>query len=151
MLSTIEKVILLKDVDLFSEMPDELLAEVASLLTEVELAAGQMVFAKGDNGDSLYVIVDGEVRVFDGAHTINHLGEGEVFGEMALLDTEPRMASVVAVSDTLMLRLEQEPFFDLMETRSEVARGVIRVLSARLRGRVAEVTELRSRERLGVG
>jgi hypothetical protein len=151
MLSTIEKVILLKDVDLFSEMPDELLAEVASLLTEVELAAGQMVFAKGDSGDSLYVIVDGEVRVFDGAYTINHLGEGEVFGEMALLDTEPRMASVMAVSDTLMLRLEQEPFFDLMETRSEVARGVIRVLSARLRGRVAEVTELRNRQQLGVG
>ncbi len=143
MLSTIEKVILLKDVELFAEMPDELLAEVASLLTEIELVAGQSIFAKGDSGDSLYIIVDGDVRVHDGKQTINHLGESEVFGEMALLDTQPRMASVTATTDTVLLRLEQEPFFDLMESRSEVARGVIRVLSARLRGRVEEVTLLR--------
>ncbi|MEZ4516764.1 MAG: cyclic nucleotide-binding domain-containing protein [Chloroflexota bacterium] len=139
MLSTIEKVILLKDVELFSEMPDELVAQVASLLSEMELAAGQPVFDKGDPGDSLYIIVDGEVRVFDGDQTINYLGESEVFGEMALLDAEPRMASVMATADTLLLRLEQEPFFDLMESRSEVARGVIRVLSARLRRRVEEI------------
>lgn len=145
MLSTIEKVIILKDVDLFTTTPDDLLAEVAGLLTEVEMAPGQRVFAKGQTGDSLYIIVSGRVRVHDGDNTINVLGESEVFGEMALLDPEPRMADVTAESDALLLRLDQGPFYDLMETRSEVARGIIRVLSNRLRRRVQEVSALRSK------
>ena len=102
MLTTIERVIILKDVELFAETPDELLAEVAGLLTEVELSPGQSVFAKGDAGDSLYIIVSGRVRVHDGDFTINWLGESEVFGEMALLDTETRMAGVTAEEDTLL-------------------------------------------------
>jgi len=144
MLTTIEKVILLKDADLFAETPDELLAEVAGLLTEVELAAGESVFAKGDAGDSLYVVVSGRVRVHDGDYTLNVLGESEVFGEMALLEPEPRMASVTAETDALLLRLDGEPFYELMDTRSEVARGIIRVLSRRLRQRAQEVTALRA-------
>ena len=144
MLTTIEKVIFLKDVDLFAETPDELLAEIAGLLTEVERPAGASVFGKGDAGDSLYIIVSGEVRIHDGDYMLNTLGESEVFGEMALLDPEPRMAAATAETDTLLLRLEQSPFYELMDTRSEVARGVIRVLSRRLRQRVQEVAALRS-------
>ena len=144
MLTTIEKVIFLKDVDLFAETPDELLAEIAGLLTEVERPAGASVFGKGDAGDSLYIIVSGEVRIHDGDYMLNTLGESEVFGEMALLDPEPRMAAATAETDTLLLRLEQSPFYELMDTRSEVARGVIRVLSRRLRQRVQEVATLRA-------
>ncbi len=95
-------------------------------------------------GDSLYIIVSGEIIVHDGDYTINTLGEAEVFGEMALLDPEPRMASATAESDALLLRLDQESFYELMDTRSEVARGIIRVLTARLRRRVSEVAELRA-------
>ena len=143
MLTTIEKVILLKDVELFAETPDELLAEVAGLLTEVELPAGQAVFQKGDPGDSLYIVVSGRVRVHDGDYMLNVLGESEVFGEMALLEPEPRMAGVTTETDALLLRLDGEPFFELIDTRSEVARGIIRVLSRRLRQRVQEVAALR--------
>ena len=144
MLSTIEKVIILKDVDLFAETPDELLAEVAGLLAEVEFAPGQAIFGKGDSGDSLYIIVSGEVRVHDGDYVINTLGESQVFGEMALLGPGPRMASATAETEALLLRLDQGPFYELMDTRSEVARGIIRVLSARLRQRVQEVASLRT-------
>lgn len=144
MLTTIEKVIILKDVDLFAETPDELLAEVGELLAEVEIAAGQPVFTKGEAGDCLYIVVSGRVRVHDSALTINMLGESEVFGEMALLDPETRMASVTAETDSLLLRLDQESFYELMDTRSEVARGIIRVLSSRLRSRVQEIATLRN-------
>ncbi len=95
-------------------------------------------------GDSLYIIVSGEIIVHDGDYTINTLGEAEVFGKMALLDPEPRMASATAESDALLLRLDQESFYELMDTRSEVARGIIRVLTARLRRRVSEFAELRA-------
>jgi len=145
MLSTIEKVIILKTVSIFAGTPDEILAEVASLLEEVELREGETIFEKGDAGDSMYIIVDGQVRVHDGGRTLNHLGEGDVFGEMAVLDTEPRVASVTAVEDTRLFRLDQEPFYELMDDRIEVARGIIRVLSGHLRARVRDLNDLRTR------
>ncbi len=145
MLSTVEKVLILKRVGIFAATPDETLSEVAALLGEVPLSAGQTIFEKGDLGDCMYIIVDGEVRVHDGQRTLNHLHAGDVFGEMALLDAEPRVASITAVVDTQLLRLDQEPFYELLEDRSEVARGIIRVLSRHLRARVQDLNELRSR------
>jgi HEAT repeat protein len=144
MLSTIEKVIILKGVNIFSSTPDEILAEVAAVLEEVTLQAGEIVFNKGDLGDSLYLIAVGKVQVYDGEHTLSLLSEGDVFGEMALLDPEPRSASVKALEDTRLLRLDREPFFDLMEDRIEVARGIIQILTRRLRARVVDLNALRS-------
>src|ERR687894_1111274 len=144
-LSTIEKVIILKTVGVFARLDDPLLAEVAELLEEEEVAAGQTIFTEGDLGTSMYIIVDGEVRVHSGAHALDHLREREVFGEMALLDPEPRLASVTAVVDSRLLRLEQQPFYELLEDRIEVARGIIQMLSQRLRGSVADLNELRGR------
>lgn len=135
MLTTVERVPALKKVDVCAATPDETLAAVAGLLEEVRVSAGQTVFQKGDLGECLYLVVDGEVRIHDGENTLSHLGEGDIFGETTLLDAEPRMASVTAVADTLLLRLASEPFFELMDDRPEVARGIIRVLSRRLRAR----------------
>jgi HEAT repeat protein len=145
MLSTIEKVLVLKGVRIFAETPDEILADVAQVLEEVEYNQEETIFEKGDLGDSMYIIIDGKVRVHDGENTLNHLGEREVFGEMALLDPEARVASVTAVEDTRLLRLEQEPFFELMQERIEVARGIIQVLTRYLRDRVKDLAEMRSR------
>ncbi|UCC86755.1 MAG: cyclic nucleotide-binding domain-containing protein [Anaerolineales bacterium] len=148
-LSTIERVVILKRVGIFANTPDQTLAEVAMLLEEVEQKAGQTIFRKGETGDCMYIIVDGEVRVHDGQRTLNHLGAGSVFGEMALLDSEPRVASVTTVTETRLLRLDQEPFYGLMDARIEVARGIIRVLSEHLRARVRDLNDARGRlERL---
>jgi hypothetical protein len=137
-LSTVEKVIILKSVDIFSETPDEVLAEVAPLLEEVEFEPGRAVFEKGDMGSALYVVIDGRVRVHDGTHTLRELGPRDIFGEMAALDPEPRSASVTATEPTRLFRLEQEGLYDLMADRIEVVRGVIRVLCQRLRVRAPE-------------
>jgi hypothetical protein len=145
MLSTIEKVIALKQASIFAETPDETLAEIAAVLQELALPAGKTLFEKGERGDSMYLIVDGEVRVHDGGHTLNHLHTGDVFGEMAVLDAEPRMASVTAVEDSQLLRLAQEPLSEVMADRSEVAQGIIRVLSRHLRARAGDLDELRAR------
>lgn len=143
MLSLIEKVIILKSVSIFAETPPSVLTEVARLLEEVELAPSQLLFAKGEPGRSLYLIVQGRVRVHDGDHTVKVLGPRTIVGEMAVLDLEPRLASVTALEDTLLLRLDQEALYELMSDRVEVARGIIRVLSGRLRNTVAELTHAR--------
>ncbi len=133
MLSTIEKVVILKTVGLFAETPDEVLADVAGLLEEVRYNTGEVVFNKGDIGNSMYMIVSGKVRVHDDNYTINKLGERQVFGEMALLDPAPRIATVTALEDTHLFRLRQEAFYELLDNRGEVARGIIRVLTSYLR------------------
>ncbi len=144
-LSTIEKVIILKTVSVFSRTPNDVLADVAALLEEVDAASDETIFNKGDLGDSLYVIVAGRVRVHDGERLLNYLGERDVFGEMALLDPEPRVASVTPVEPTHLLRLAQAPFYDLMADRPEVGTGLIRVLTGHLRARVRDVAELDTR------
>jgi AAA family ATP:ADP antiporter len=143
--STIEKVLILKHVAVFQQTPDDVLADIAGLLEEREVAAGEAIFHKGDLGDSLYIIITGKLRVDDGDHLLNYLGDSDVFGEMALLDTEPRIASVTAVEPTHVLRLDQAPFYELIVDRPEIAIGLIRVLTGRLRARVRDVTELNTR------
>ncbi|MFN2253044.1 MAG: cyclic nucleotide-binding domain-containing protein, partial [Candidatus Promineifilaceae bacterium] len=133
-------------VDLFGQSNDELLGQVALLLEEVELSGGQTLFHKGDPGHSLYIVAEGQVRVHDEEWTLAYLGEGEVFGEMALLDSEPRLASVTAVIPTQLLRLEQESFFELLEAEPELARGIIIMLSRRLRIRLGELSAQRESE-----
>jgi CRP-like cAMP-binding protein len=156
MLSTIEKVLILKTVGVFGRTPDDVLADVAALLEEVDVAAGETIFHKGDPGDSLLIIVAGRVCVNDGERLLNYLGERDVFGEMALLDTEARAASVSAVEPTRLLRLDQSLFYELLAERPEIAIGLIRVLSGHLRARIRDVSDLSAqveqlREGLGEG
>jgi CRP-like cAMP-binding protein/HEAT repeat protein len=133
MLSTIEKVIILKTVSIFAKTPDELLAEMASFLEEVEVKAGETIFEKGDMDKCLYLIIEGQVRIHDEERTLAHLGDRDVLGEMAVLDPQPRSASATAVADTRLFRLDQDLFYELMADRIEVARGIIQVLARRLR------------------
>ncbi|OQX12547.1 MAG: cyclic nucleotide-binding protein [Desulfobacteraceae bacterium IS3] len=133
MLLTIEKVMILKSTDIFSATPEEDLIEVASIVEEVEYKKGKDIFIKGDIGTSMYIIVEGQVRVHDEGKKIADLGEKTVFGELAALDPEPRMATVTALEDTHLFRLDQGPLYDLMAEHIEVVRGITRVLCQRLR------------------
>jgi CRP-like cAMP-binding protein len=145
MLSTVEKVLILKTVSMFSQTPDNVLADVADLLEEMDVSENETIFKQGDAGDSMYIILDGKVRVHDGERLLNYLGEREIFGEMALLDPEPRLASVTAVEATRLFRLDQAPFYELMSERPEVATGIIRVLTGHLRNRVRDIGQLNAR------
>jgi CRP-like cAMP-binding protein len=133
MLLTIEKMLLLKSVGLFSHVPDPILFEIASIVKDEEVQEGKTIIQKDDLGDCMYIIASGRVRVHDAMQTIAWLGEKDVFGELALLDAEPRNASVTAVEETYLLRLDQSTFYELISDYPEVLRGIIRVLSQRLR------------------
>ena len=130
---TIEKVITLKAARMFEEAPPEVLAEVAAILGETLAPAGTAVFAKGDAGDSMYIVAEGRMRVSDGERTVVELGPGDVFGELALLDPEPRLYAVAALEDSRLLRLDREAFLELMSGNIEIVRGVLHVLCERLR------------------
>lgn len=136
MLSPVEKVLILKSAPLFGETPDNVLADVGNLVDEVSFDTDQIIFNKGEHGDSLYVIVSGSVKVWDGDRLLNELGEGEVFGELALLDPEPRLASVKAVEPTRVLRLDEAHFRQVLDSQPEVSAAIIRVVTRYLRSQL---------------
>ncbi len=135
----IEKILILKTVDIFTELGEATLADLAALASEVELAPGQVLFEKGDTGTSMYVVARGRVRVHDGDVTFVELDERRFFGELAMIDAEQRSASVTALEETVLLSVGQAAFYELMADSSEVAEGILRVLCGRIRRRSADV------------
>jgi CRP-like cAMP-binding protein len=133
MLSTIERVLFLKSVELFSQIPGEDLAQVALIAAEELREGGEVIFAEGDPGDALYLVLEGKVRVHTGDQEIASLGPRECFGEMAILDPAPRSATTTAAEDTNLLKISRDDFQDIMGEKPEIAAGIIRVLSRRLR------------------
>lgn len=143
MVPLVERVVFLKRVDAFARLPTETLSHVASVLQETTLRAGTTLFRKGDAGTSMYLVFEGEVRIHDGEFDLDRRGEHAVFGELAVLDAEPRTADATAVTDTLLLRLDQEPLYELMADRPDVLRGFVSNVVATLRDRLADVAALR--------
>ena len=129
----IEKVFLLKSLDIFSDTPENVLADLAPLLEELELEEGTVIFEEGSHGDSMYIINQGQVEVHKSNRTLALLGEKEVFGELSLIDAEQRSASAKAFTDSHLFRIEQEAFFELLDSRPEIARGLLKMLCKRLR------------------
>ncbi|MGE5396712.1 MAG: SLC13 family permease [Chitinophagales bacterium] len=128
---------ILKKLSIFSEMDRVDLAKLVPELEEVSFEAGEILFHKGDYGDSLIIILSGKARVFisteDGQETnLAILGEHECLGEMALLTGTPRSASVQAETDIHALRLSREHFETLIQKHRFLAVHLTRLLSHRL-------------------
>ena len=139
-----EKVLILKSLAIFSESPETILSELAPLMQEDEVEQGTVLFKEGDTGDCMYIIYKGQVKIHKGSTTLAILKEKEVFGELSLLDSETRSASATANSDCFLFKIDQEPFYELMETRPEVAKGFIKILCHRLRAQNEKAVALRS-------
>ena len=129
----IEKVLILKSLDLFKETPENILADLAPLMKEIEYEQGTVIFKEGETGDCMYIIRQGSVKVHKEEITLAILHEKEVFGELSLLDADTRSASATADSDCILFKIDQEPFYELMDERPEVAKGFIKILCQRLR------------------
>ncbi|WP_080059382.1 cyclic nucleotide-binding domain-containing protein [Spirosoma aerolatum] len=128
-----DRVLLLSQTRLFADTPENVLASITPIMKEEQYSAGEPVFHKGDLGTGMYVIYTGEVVVLDGETELARFGRGDFFGELALLDTEARSATVEAVTDVRLLRIDQDDFYDLMEERGEILRSIVRSLSGRIR------------------
>lgn len=129
----IEKVLVLKSLNLFKDTPENILADLAPLMKEMEYEQGTEIFKEGDTGDCMYVIQQGNIRIHKGNTTLAILKEKEVFGELSLLDADTRSASATADTDCILYKIDQEPFYELMDERPEVAKGFIKILCQRLR------------------
>jgi len=128
-----ERLAALKKVRIFSETSDDVLMEIASVVSEEKYKRGQNIFKKGDVGDAMYIINQGSVRVHDGNHVLSRLAKGQVFGEFALFDKEARSASITADESTTLFKLDQDDFYHVMAGKAEVTKGVLIKVIRRIR------------------
>jgi CRP/FNR family cyclic AMP-dependent transcriptional regulator len=128
-----EKLFLLRGVELFNQVPADQLLPLAELAGRGSYAAGSVIFNADDPGDQLYVVVSGEVIIERDGQTVATLGRGQAFGEMAILDDAPRSATVRVDQTTECLLVSHDDFGELLDIAPGLARGVMRVLTMRLR------------------
>lgn len=137
---------LVKKIPIFADMEEEDLARLSSSLVRRKYLKGQVVFHKGDEGGSLHIIQTGRMKVVipspHGEEVILAiLTEGEILGELSLIDGKPRSATVEALEDSEVLSLRREDFLRFLASRFEAALRVMEVLSRRLRDTDALLAE----------
>ncbi|MGI5119711.1 Crp/Fnr family transcriptional regulator [Marinactinospora thermotolerans] len=123
---------------LFEALDEDGAAALRASVSEVRLGRGQTLFSEGDEGDRLYVILSGKVKLtrtaVDGRENLlSVLGPGEMFGELSLFDPRPRTASAVAVTDTVLAGLGHDDLRPFISQQPEVAVHLLKALAARLR------------------
>ena len=128
-----EKFDFLKKLPIFSEAGEEVLFELASALKEKEVLKGAVIIRKGDEGNAVFMISSGKVRIHDGNHVLARMHEGQLFGEYALIDRHVRSASVTADENCLLLQLDNEDFYRIAAGDPGILRGVLRELISRIR------------------
>jgi len=136
----------LKRAVLFDGLDQEDLQRLAGISREVNLSIGDTLFDQGDESDGLFVIVAGIVRVYLTADdtreaTINLLEDGETIGEIALLDGLPRSAGAAALTETRLIFIPRDPFLNLLDESTTLARQIILTLCERLRAANAQVDQ----------
>lgn len=129
---------LLKEIPLFQFMEDKEREELAAQLQQVKYAEGDMIFHVGDPGDAMYVISSGEVEIFFKNDTgerivLERAGQGDFFGELSFFECGSRMASVQAVKNTEVFRLDHEHLRRFLEVRPQAAMHLLAAMGRRLR------------------
>ena len=135
MLGVLEKLIVLREAPLFAGLSGEELYPVGEIAEMIDHEPGAVVVKEGDPGDALFVVAAGTLRVKKGDKALSEMSRGAVFGEMALLDGQPRAATVEAITHAKLLRVPRAEFEVLLDESPEIARAVIRLLLGYVRGK----------------
>ena len=124
---------LLADVGLFSKCTARQRRTIARQAQTAEMTAGVELIKEGEPGDALFVILDGEAVVYVGGVEVDRAGPGAYFGEMALLDGEPRSATVVAETDMRVAVIDVHLFRTMLREFSDLAEQLLIALAGELR------------------
>jgi CRP-like cAMP-binding protein len=123
---------------LFRGLPDATIERIAALAAKRHYARGFQIFAQGDDGDALYGVAAGRVRISASASGgrevfLNIMEPGDTFGEVAVMDGLPRTASAVALDDSTLIVIQRGDFLPLLEREPKLATHLLKLLCERLR------------------
>ena len=125
---------LLAQAPLLDGVDPEGIAAIAQRIVEVDVAKDHVIARQGEVGTGFFLVASGRVRVVRDGRTIAHLGPGDFFGELSVLDGLPRVAQVIADEPTVCLALASWDFEAVVREQPAVALGILRGLATRLRG-----------------
>jgi CRP-like cAMP-binding protein len=134
----LDQTVLLRQVSIFQQLSQETLADLAKRVWHKQAEAGSLIVSHEEPGDALFVIAKGKVKVVLYGETgreiiLSILKDGDFFGEMSLLDRQPRSANVVAIEDTELLCLDRDAFQTHLTANPSTALGILAEMSRRLR------------------
>ncbi|NIM91709.1 MAG: cyclic nucleotide-binding domain-containing protein [Candidatus Aminicenantes bacterium] len=133
MLTTVEKVIFLQDIDIFEYTSTENLAHIATITDEIEFKANKTIFKEGEFPDAMYMVIEGSVSLTRENQEVMVAKQKDVFGTWALFDDEPRVATAATLEDTRLLQIDKEDFIDLLADHVEITQSILKVMAKRLR------------------
>lgn len=144
---TVERQVFLRQVPLFAGLEEEHIAALSAMLVERRHRKGSVIFFEGDPGDALFIVESGMVKIYrvaeDGREkTLAILRGGDIFGEMALLDEEPRSAIAESLEMTTLYALHRKEFLTFLTANPAMAIHIIKVLCQRLRRTNAHVMDV---------
>ena len=133
-----EKIMLLKGIELFESLSVGELAAIASVVEEIDYPVGEIIIKEGDAGDTLFLMIEGEVSVIKDFGEINEveidrMTDGEYFGEMALFEDTVRSVSIRAEKPSAFMILHKQEFKELVREYPQIALEICKVLSGRIR------------------
>ncbi len=140
MLTILEKVLLLQNVDLLSLVPSEQLSYLAGIAAEIDVPPGGKLYSEGDAPDGLYVVISGSVLMRRGSDEIDRIAPNGAFGVWALFDDEPRLTTAESAAETRLLFVPRDDFYDVLSDHVEITEALFKHLVQRLR-RIAAVVE----------
>ena len=145
-----DRILFLKESSIFSKVTTDDLRYVAQALEEDVFFTGERVFDINDQGDHLYIIIEGKIGISiapdpSKKEFVAFIGPGEVFGEMNLVDDLPRSATAHAIEDTHVLSLEKSRLSGLLLSYPEIGIGMMRALSLKIREGHAQYTRLQNK------
>src|SRR5687768_3543233 len=129
MLTPVERVLALKNIDLLAQVGPRQILGLAGLVREIELWQGQIIYGEADRADAIYVVVDGRVQLTAQERTISEVGPGQAFGTWALVDDSERGQRAECVEDGLAVALDRDDFYDFASGDVTLMQELIRVLA----------------------
>lgn len=140
MLTTIEKVLLLQGIDLFSFISSQQLSFLAAITQEIRVDPGQQIYLENDPPDGLYLVISGSVVMQRANREIDRIRANGTFGVWALFDDEPRLTSAVTLEESRLLFVPREEFYEVLSDHVDIIGGLFKHLVQRLR-RLATAAE----------
>jgi len=132
-LTTVEKVLFLKTVDIFAHADIEELGRIAGLMEEVRFASGETIYHEGETVEAIYVILEGRAAVERNGKIMREAAQKEVLGILAALDLYSALYTVAAREPIDALKLNVQDFQDVLSSDFQLVKAVFRVLAQRLR------------------
>jgi CRP-like cAMP-binding protein len=141
MLTTVERVMILKSIDLLANVGPRHLIKVAAAAREEPMWKGQTIYEEADPAEALYVVVTGKIKLESGERLLSEVGAGQAFGTWSLIDDSERGQRATCLEDGMLLEVMREDFYEVAADETTLLRELLRVLARRLRKLVEERPE----------